>query len=567
MVKDIELFYTPLQILNKITPLNAKLELSDFEYALICGLVKKVKPRKILELGVSTGATASILINCIDTLGMNKECHLFSVGKKVFLPDDSNNLTGFHIDEAKQFLERPVHHTLLLGDSVTELLNSIGDDIDLVLIKNGFSFPDVFIDFLSIFPFLKKNACVVLFGINPFLKENGEDNYAAKLLFDIIVADKIKPIDSKNSFDILNIGVLFLTDDSEKHISDCFSALLLKWQNIPNADILTKTKKFLSHFYNDDLMSLVNSAIEHNISRYNKHLTTQSHNKATRISISYKIGLAITLIPRKIYQILPRKKNKEITWQELRLKIKKQARKEAKKIHLSKNSFIFSTTGLKAKFYLPNYKNDLIQQSIIYYKTYFEYSNLQKITQEWCHGLISKRIKNSVVLDIGSNIGNHTLYFILECDAKIVHCFEPVKSTFEILKKNIIINEVEDRVCLHNLAVGKKLGTASVDHYEPDNIGGTSIKYEDNGSIKVISIDALKIAEEISLVKIDVEGFEKEVIAGMLQTIDLYHPFILIEIQKENFDEILNQLQLLGYSYVHLGNIDYLFFYTNSAVF
>lgn len=557
---DIELFNTPIQILNKITQIDAKPEMSDLEYAFICGLIKRIKPHKILEFGVSTGTTSSILMNCVDTLNLNEECQIFSVGTDKVFSYAINCHTGFLANEAKQFLERPIQYKLLLNKSVSDIVDVIGNDIDFVILNNINSFPQIFFDYLTIYPFLKKNACVVLSSLDSFLIDNGEYHFASQLLFNTIVADKIKPKDSKNSLEISNIGALFLSNDSEKYISDCFSALSLTWQAIPNTDELTRTKNILRQYYNDDLLSIFDSAVKQNTANDKIHLTIQSQNNSNRISISYKIGLAITLIPRKIYQAIPRKKDKEITWQERRCIIRKQARKEARKYHLPRKSYIYSVTGLKAKFYLPNYKDDLIQQSIIYYKTYFENENLQFITQKWCRGIIGKLIKNSTVLDIGSNIGNHALYFLLECEAKMVHCFEPIESTFKILEKNIKINHVEDRACLYNVAVGEKTGSAAIEHYEEENIGGTVLTDEENGSIKVVTIDELNIAGDICLVKIDVEGFEKKVIAGMVQTLKKHHPFIMIEIQKNIFSEITNQLTSLGYCYIHLGDIDYLFF-------
>ena len=143
----------------------------------------------------------------------------------------------------------------------------------------------------------------------------------------------------------------------------------------------------------------------------------------------------------------------------------------------------------------------------------------------------------------------------------MVHCFEPIENTFQILKKNVSINHVEDHVCLHNYAAGKCLETASIAHYEIENIGGTSLKKIPNGDIDVVPIDNLNLVGNICLVKIDVEGFERDVIDGMIKTIETHHPFIMIEIQNDNFSYIQEKLRSMGYYYTCLGDIDYLFFY------
>jgi predicted O-methyltransferase YrrM len=75
-----ELFYEPRnEALSKITKVNGEPEMSKFESAFVCGLIKENRPRKILEVGVAAGGTTSIILQCIEDLGMSKECEFFSV--------------------------------------------------------------------------------------------------------------------------------------------------------------------------------------------------------------------------------------------------------------------------------------------------------------------------------------------------------------------------------------------------------------------------------------------------------------------------------------------------------
>ena len=110
-------------------------------------------------------------------------------------------------------------------------------------------------------------------------------------------------------------------------------------------------------------------------------------------------------------------------------------------IFLKHNDYIFRPPQpLKSIFYLPYVKKDFIQQLIYRKKQYFEQENLDYICKKWENGLIGHTLKNSSVLDVGANIGNHTLYYLNECHAKSAYCFEPVPDTFRILSKNIEIN-------------------------------------------------------------------------------------------------------------------------------
>lgn len=239
---------------------------------------------------------------------------------------------------------------------------------------------------------------------------------------------------------------------------------------------------------------------------------------------------------------------------------KKEARAIGEKLHLERNGYIFKCDTLKPHFYLPLYKNDYIQQRIITEKRYYEHDALNYVCFEWNDGIIYRNIKNGCILDIGANIGNHTLYFFFECGINQAYCFEPVLSTFNILQKNISINNLNNRTSLINAAIGAHEGFASVSHYDDANIGSTQISLNESGTIPVKSIDSMNIKSCINLIKIDVEGFEVGVIEGCLKTIERDKPYIMIEIQQENLDQIIGLLSKLGYQYHQLNIVNYLFY-------
>lgn len=231
---------------------------------------------------------------------------------------------------------------------------------------------------------------------------------------------------------------------------------------------------------------------------------------------------------------------------------------------MRRKRYILQIEGLRTKFYLPYVKKDSIQQCIFKNKNYFEFNNLDYICHQWSNGVVGKAIENNVVLDVGANIGNHTLYYLNECNAKKVYCFEPVVDTYNILNRNIVINDLSDRVCLYNVGIGNKSGKAIISSYNMYNIGGTTIKMSEDGDISVVAIDDLDIPGFISMVKIDVEGFELLALNGMLKTLEKYKPYLSIEIRNWHKDEAVSLLSDLGYSYVMLDQdieyADYLFY-------
>lgn len=223
---------------------------------------------------------------------------------------------------------------------------------------------------------------------------------------------------------------------------------------------------------------------------------------------------------------------------------------------LKSKKYIFKSRKIKSIFYLPYVKTDLIQNIIYRSGRYFESDNLDYVCKQWHEGVVEKRIAKSSVLDIGANIGNHTLYFVNECNARHVFCFEPIKDTFEILKTNMKINQICDRVTLYKFAVGECSGKAQVEYYDTANIGGTSIELSDSGDIIVKSVDEMNLDESVGLVKIDVEGFEMSVLRGIVNTLKKDMPYIMIEINNDNYVMACSLLEGIGYKHTVLNQLD-----------
>ncbi|OWV05680.1 hypothetical protein B7993_07190 [Fibrobacter sp. UWH3] len=218
-------------------------------------------------------------------------------------------------------------------------------------------------------------------------------------------------------------------------------------------------------------------------------------------------------------------------------------------LKMKKNGFIFRHNNLKPAFYLPYYKKDYIQKKIISEKNYYEFSYLKDIIFNPENGPLISKISQKCILDIGANIGNHTLFFLLECNASKVICFEPIKDTFRILKKNIEINNLTSKTELNNFALGAKTDVASISYYSKENIGSTSLKSDSCGNINISSLDDLHIQDEIAFIKIDVEGFELEVVKGMRNTLVKNHPSLMIEIRHTLFKDVNCILEENGYKY------------------
>ena len=185
--------------------------------------------------------------------------------------------------------------------------------------------------------------------------------------------------------------------------------------------------------------------------------------------------------------------------------------------------------------------DDIISASL---KLYGEY---QQVELDMLLQLIGD---DTVVYDIGSNIGYHASAFVTR--SKHVYCFEANPQHYKMLRMNM---QEEPRCTLFNLAVSNATGKILVEEIDVTAIGnygmarvGTTTGVE----VSMTSIDALVNSGQIKpphLIKIDVEGHEPGVFQGAAETIKQHMPVIYFEAQEsENIPEIYNMLTALGYS-------------------
>ena len=127
-------------------------------------------------------------------------------------------------------------------------------------------------------------------------------------------------------------------------------------------------------------------------------------------------------------------------------------------------------------------------------------------------------------IDIGANIGSYT---VLAAGVAGDDCIsiEPVPQTFEFLKKNISVNQLYNKVTPLNIGVGSEKGVLTftkdldtVNHVIPDSNHAAA---DQRVEVPCESLDVVLTGKQIPLlIKIDVEGFEQEVINGARQLLD-----------------------------------------------
>lgn len=167
-------------------------------------------------------------------------------------------------------------------------------------------------------------------------------------------------------------------------------------------------------------------------------------------------------------------------------------------------------------FYLHD-AGELLSDAIVRDNDYFE--------SEILYYLADKHPQQDVILDVGANIGNHTVYFAQYLEYSKIYCFEPVLDNYNILLKNVEkLPNIETRM----VAVGDKEGQVFID-INRTNMGASEItKTENEYPIKQICLDGQDF-EDVTFIKIDVEWYEPRVLMGAKHLIKKYKPIILIE--------------------------------------
>jgi len=185
---------------------------------------------------------------------------------------------------------------------------------------------------------------------------------------------------------------------------------------------------------------------------------------------------------------------------------------------------------------------------IIFYKNAYEERQINFLA-EWI-----KKNQPNIFIDIGANFGVYSLRISKLFQTLKVIAFEPVLTTFNKLKMNIKINNLEKRIKTYNVGLSSTNGLKKMIALKRRNYiqsGGFSFnipkkKFTDEDVIqyhKSIKGDkVLKFKKKKIIIKIDVEGHENKVLLGIKNLLKNNKILLQIEIFDDNFKKINNLL-------------------------
>jgi FkbM family methyltransferase len=171
--------------------------------------------------------------------------------------------------------------------------------------------------------------------------------------------------------------------------------------------------------------------------------------------------------------------------------------------------------------------------------------------------IIGKYIKkDSVVFDIGANIGTHTLFVANKSTNGKIYSFEPSRNTYSFLLKNIagLKNVFPINMAVSDISGISTFYNATDNAYSGLKETGKKPIFQTENVLVVRIDDFVNIQkiERLDFLKIDVEGFEHQVINGSMETLKRFKPIIMIEICKDQKskntpEETINAIINLGY--------------------
>ncbi len=159
-------------------------------------------------------------------------------------------------------------------------------------------------------------------------------------------------------------------------------------------------------------------------------------------------------------------------------------------------------------------------------------------------GFIARHFHGGVFVDVGANIGNHTVYALKFLEADKVIAFEPNPAAARLLHINLALNGLAARVDHRPFGLSDREARANLVAPRHKDLGSTRLELQDtttDGAGCPVTTGDAALANEpmISMIKIDTEAMELEVLSGLRQTIARHRPTLFVEVDDANRDAFM----------------------------
>jgi len=170
---------------------------------------------------------------------------------------------------------------------------------------------------------------------------------------------------------------------------------------------------------------------------------------------------------------------------------------------------------------------------------------------------VTKHLQNILqprwaVVDIGANIGYYALMEAKKC--KEVYAIEPGPDCYQALRANVVLNNYHN-VTTHRLAIGDRERVARLSLSDFSEWHKIALDSKGGIEVQMTTLDSFLKGKKVDLVRMDVEGYEFNILKGMQKTIEKSNPILLVETHKKLLEEYGSSLQqfyelLASYNYI-----------------
>lgn len=240
------------------------------------GLIRKIKPKSCLEIGVAEGGSSILILNAIKDFDNSS---LVSLDLNTYYFRDNSLKTGHRVNT--YFPELAGKWSLYTGDLPNVFLDKLNKNFDFVFIDSAHESPGEILNIIEVLPFLKENAIVVLHDIFwHFIRTKSKPTREIKFtpapiyLMSTLYGDKLLV---NNEFE--SMGAVFLYENQKEHYLDYFLLLNGFWEYMPSEKQIRDLTLFIKKYYKNDIfIKLFNNSVTNNniyINKFRNFLRTK----------------------------------------------------------------------------------------------------------------------------------------------------------------------------------------------------------------------------------------------------------------------------------------------------
>lgn len=268
-------------IAGELTPYDntVNVEMKNDEIWFLKSFIKRYKPKKIVEIGISAGGNTVNLLQWKD-----KDAQLFSIDIANEWYQDKTKLSGWMAEE----LNIKNNWKLYRGCDYLDVYKEIGNDIDFIIIDTVHFMPGELLTFLTALPQLKNGCIVILHDIHLNILRVSGDNFregdiaahCTGLLFGGVSSSKKWSLKSNS---ISNIGAFVVDDLTRNNIKDIFRILCSAWAIFPSELELTDYFNYIYDNYPIECYNLFKICFKAQANYFNVNINKNAH--SARIDI------------------------------------------------------------------------------------------------------------------------------------------------------------------------------------------------------------------------------------------------------------------------------------------